>query len=64
VPAKIVRSISLTPELTALIDAKLATGHHRSASEVVRAALRLMAKQDHCAPSNTRVEVEDRRGER
>jgi antitoxin ParD1/3/4 len=45
-PAKIVRSVSLTPELTALIDAKLASGHYRSASEVVRAALRLMDEQD------------------
>ena len=46
VPAKIVRSVSLTPELTALIDAKLASGHYGNASEVVRAALRLMAEQD------------------
>ena len=43
---KIVRSVSLTPELTALIDAKLASGQYASASEVVRAALRLMYAQD------------------
>jgi antitoxin ParD1/3/4 len=46
VPAKIVRSVSLTPELTAFIDEKIATGHYRSASEVVRAALRLLVEQD------------------
>jgi antitoxin ParD1/3/4 len=45
-PAKFVRSVSLTQELTALIDEKIATGHYRSASEVVRAALRLLAEQD------------------
>jgi antitoxin ParD1/3/4 len=45
-PAKLVRSVSLTSELTALIDEKIATGHYRSASEVVRAALRLLAEQD------------------
>lgn len=46
-PAKFVRSVSLTRELTALIDEKIATGHYRSASEVVRAALRLLAERNH-----------------
>ncbi|PVE21566.1 type II toxin-antitoxin system ParD family antitoxin [Microvirga sp. KLBC 81] len=41
-PAKFVHSVSLTAELTALIDEKIATGHYRSASEVVRAPLRLL----------------------
>lgn len=45
-PAKFVRSVSLTPELTAFIDEKIATGHYRSASEVVRAALRLLVERD------------------
>jgi len=45
-PAKFVRSVSLTPELTAFIDAKVASGHYASASEVVRAALRLLVEQD------------------
>ncbi len=53
-PAKFVRSVSLTSELTALIDAKIATGHYRSASEVVRAALRLLVEQDcHGRPDAT-----------
>lgn len=45
-PAKFVRSISLTAELAALIDEKVSTGHYSSASEVVRTALRLMAEDD------------------
>jgi antitoxin ParD1/3/4 len=46
VPAKFVHSVSLTRELTAFIDQKIATGHYCSASEVVRAALRLLAEQE------------------
>ena len=45
-PAKIIRTVSQTPELTALIDAKVDTGLYGSASEVVCAALRLMEEQD------------------
>jgi antitoxin ParD1/3/4 len=46
VPAKFVRSVSLTRELTASIDEKIATGHYRSASDVIRPARRLLAEQD------------------
>ena len=46
-PSKFTLNVSLTPELTAFIAAKISTGHYRSASEVVREALRLLAKQDH-----------------
>ena len=46
-PSKSSLNVSLTPELTAFIAAKLATGRYRSASEVVRAALRLLDEQDH-----------------
>ena len=39
-------SISLTPELVALIEAKVASGRYTSTSEVVREALRLLDRAD------------------
>jgi len=45
-PSKSIITASLTPELTTFIAAKVKTGHYRSASEVVRAALRLLVEQD------------------
>jgi antitoxin ParD1/3/4 len=45
-PSKFTLNVSLTPELTALIAEKISTGHYRSASEVVRAALRLLDERD------------------
>jgi len=45
-PAKSSLTASLTPELSAFIAAKVASGQYRSASEVVRAALRLLVEQD------------------
>jgi antitoxin ParD1/3/4 len=36
------RNVSLTPEIEAFIAGRIATGRYRSASEVVRAALRLL----------------------
>jgi antitoxin ParD1/3/4 len=61
-PSKSTLNVSLTPELTALIAAKIKTGHYRSASEVVRAALRLLAEQDQRGTSRagTTVHVEGR----
>jgi antitoxin ParD1/3/4 len=40
------RTVSLTPELEALVDQKVASGRYRSASEVVRAALRLLDERE------------------
>lgn len=40
------RNVSLTPELEALVDRKVASGRYRSASEVVRAALRLLDERE------------------
>ena len=48
-PSKSTLNVSLIPELTAMIAAKIKTGHYRSASEVVRAALRLLDEQDRRA---------------
>jgi antitoxin ParD1/3/4 len=53
-PSKSTLNVSLTPELTALIAAKVESGRYRSASEVIRAALRLLDEQDR------RVEREHR----
>lgn len=39
-------NVSLTPELENLVNQKLKSGMYSSASEVIRAALRLMAEQD------------------
>lgn len=39
-------NISLTPELEALISEKVRSGDYNSASEVVRAALRMLKEQD------------------
>ena len=41
------RNVSLTPELEAFIEGRVVTGRYRSASEVVRAALRLL-EEDEC----------------
>lgn len=39
-------NVSLTPELEALIQNKLASGLYKNAAEVVREGLRLLAEQD------------------
>ncbi len=65
-PSKSALSVSLTPELMQLITAKVETGRYRSASEVVRAALRLFEQQDHSDTTrhDTTVQVESRRDAR
>ncbi len=65
-PAKSAMNVSLTPELTQFVQAKVATGHYRSASEVVRAALRLLEHQDRRDGSSngSAAHAEDRRDAR
>jgi antitoxin ParD1/3/4 len=48
------RNVSLTPELDAFIDSTIASGRYRSASEVIRAALRLLHEQEHRAQRQTK----------
>ena len=45
-PSRKTRNISLTPEMEAFIDGRVASGRFRSASEVVRAALRLLEEDE------------------
>ena len=39
-------NVNLSPQLEAMVKAKVASGRYTSASEVVREALRLMERQD------------------
>ena len=40
------KNVSLTPELERFVAERLESGRYRSASEVVRAALRLLVKEE------------------
>jgi antitoxin ParD1/3/4 len=40
------RNVSLTPELDAFIDTRVTSGRYANASEVIRAALRLLIQQE------------------
>ncbi len=44
------KNVSLTPELDRFVAEQVASGLYRSASEVVRAALRLMEKAEREGP--------------
>ena len=59
-PAKSSLTASLTPELNTFIASKVATGQYRSASEVVRAALRLLVEQDRRAERRNLQKLNDR----
>ena len=52
------RNVSLTPELEALVDSKVASGRYRSASEVVRAALRLLDERERRIDTNPKTTFE------
>ncbi|MGD0434724.1 MAG: type II toxin-antitoxin system ParD family antitoxin [Acetobacteraceae bacterium] len=45
-PSRASLNVSLTPELTTYVAALVATGRYRSASEVLRAALRLLQREE------------------
>ena len=45
-PIRKTRNVSLTPEMEAFIDGRVSSGRFRSASEVVRAALRLLEEDE------------------
>ena len=45
-PVRKTRNVSLTPEMEDFIDGRVASGRYRSASEVVRAALRLLEEDE------------------
>jgi len=43
-------NVSLTPELERFITARVASGRYQTASEVVRAGLRLLEQAELCTP--------------
>ncbi len=45
-PARNTPHVSVTPELAAFVGEQIASGSYRTASEVVRAGLRLLADQE------------------
>lgn len=49
------RNVSLTPELNAYIDARVSCGDYNSASELVRAAVRLLRKREPLDPAPTKT---------
>lgn len=45
-PVRASLNVSLTPELAAYVGGRVASGRYRSASEVVRAAIRLLRREE------------------
>jgi antitoxin ParD1/3/4 len=50
-PIRKSRNVSLTPELERSVDERVASGRYRSASEVVRAGLRLLEREERAERS-------------
>jgi antitoxin ParD1/3/4 len=64
-PVRKTRNVSLTPEMEMFIDGRVASGRYRSASEVVRAALRLLEEDERKQQEpGFRTGTERRRGGR
>ncbi len=51
-PIRRTMNVSVTPELERSVAARVAAGRYRTASEVVRAALRLLDKEEPLDPVN------------
>jgi antitoxin ParD1/3/4 len=45
-PNRVAKNVSLTPELDHLITTQIASGRYQNASEVMRAALRLLEREE------------------
>jgi antitoxin ParD1/3/4 len=56
---RITRNISLTPELEAFVASRVSSGRYQSASEVVRAGLRLL-EQDELEREAARREIQQK----
>lgn len=54
------RNLSPTAELNAFIRGQVASGQYQNASEVVRACLRLVQRQEQCGWRKTAVSGADR----
>ncbi|MXQ14079.1 type II toxin-antitoxin system ParD family antitoxin [Microvirga makkahensis] len=50
-----IRNTSFTPELQSLVNCKVASGRRRSASEVVRVALRLLDARERLIGTNQKA---------
>ncbi len=61
-PPPTTMNVSITPQLAAFVHERVATGRYRSASEVVRAALRLLedAERDRDPPLGPQAEGSQR----
>lgn len=59
-PNRIAKNVSITPELDRFISAQIATGRYQNASEVMRAALRLL-ERDETAERRKRGRLADQK---
>jgi len=49
------RNVNLTDQLDRFVRAKIKTGHYENASEVVRAALRALEREEQCYEAKLRA---------